>query len=336
MPAIILVAGAVYDSRPDHLMAFQTLMENLFEHLATLSLSAKLLYCVLGVFLIRSAFSLLERKLPLRFGYGGQRYRVRKAVTAAAYIIIFAFITILFADRLKQAGFAVGLFGAGVVVALQDVVASLGGFVAIGFSNLYRVGDRIQVNDTKGDVVDISVMRTTIMETGKWVSGDLYNGRIVRIPNSTVLKGLIFNYSQGFRFVWDEIKIPFTSESDHSYAREMLLRVGKEIVHDYLSEAQDAWKQIVDNYRVDHPSLEPSVTLQVSNGSLEFSLSYIVDYASRTAVKDQLFTKIVDEVLSSNAKLKWASPLTAVVLQPANAHFPAPANLALVTGATAR
>ena len=60
------------------------------------------------------------------------------------------------------------------------------------------------MNDTKGDVVDISVMRTTIMETGKWVSGDrdVYNGRIVRIPNSTVLKGLIFNYSQGFRFVW--------------------------------------------------------------------------------------------------------------------------------------
>jgi small-conductance mechanosensitive channel len=336
MLAIIFAAGVLYGLRPDHLTAFQTLMQNLFEHLAALSLTAKLVYCILGVFLIRSAFRLLERKLPLHFGYGDQRYRVRKAVTAAAYIIIFIFITILFEDRLKQVGFAVGLFGAGVVVALQDVVASLGGFVAIGFSNLYRVGDRIQVNDTKGDVVDISVMRTTIMETGKWVSGDLYNGRIVRIPNSTVLKGVVFNYSQGFRFVWDEIKVPLTSESDHSYAREMLLRAGKEIVHEYLSEAQDAWKQIVDNYRVEHPSLEPSVTLQVSNGSLELSLSYIVDYASRTIVKDQLFTKIVDEVVGSNGRLKWASSLTAVVLQPATAHFPAPADLAFMTGATAR
>ena len=113
MLPIIFAASVLNGSRSDHLMAFQTLMENLFEHLAALSLSAKLLYCVLGVFLIRSAFSLLERKLPLHFGYGGQRYRVRKVVTAAAYIIIFAFITILFADRLKQAGFAVGLFGAG-------------------------------------------------------------------------------------------------------------------------------------------------------------------------------------------------------------------------------
>jgi small-conductance mechanosensitive channel len=311
-------------------------MEHLFEHLAALSLTAKLVYCTLGVVLIRSAFRQLERRLPLRFGYGDQRYRVRKIVTATAYLIIFAFITILFADQLKQVGFAVGFFGAGVVVALQDVVASLGGFVAIGFSNLYRVGDRIQVNETKGDVVDISVMRTTIMETGKWVSGDLYNGRIVRVPNSTVLKGLVFNYSQGFRFVWDEIKIPLTSESDHCYAREVLLRVGKETVDDYLAEAQDAWKQIVENYRVEHPFLEPTVTLQVSSGSLEFSLSYIVDYARRTIVKDQLFTRIVDEVVSSNGKLKWAASLATVVLQQASAPFPAPANLAFLAAAPAR
>jgi hypothetical protein len=110
----------------------------------------------------------------------------------------------------------------------------------------------------------------------------------------------------------------------------MLLRVGKETVNDYLLEAQDAWKQIVDNYQVEHPFLEPTVALQISGGSLEFSLSYIVDYARRTIVKDQLFTKIVDEVVSSNGKLKWASSLTTVVLQPA------PANLALVTGAGAR
>jgi len=319
MLAIIFAAAVLYGLGADHLKGFQPTIDQVFEHLAALSLTAKLVYCILGVFLIRSVFRLLKRKLPMHFGYGDQRYRARKIVTAAAYTIILAFIVILFWDKLRQVGFAAGLFGAGVVVALQDVVASLGGFVAIGFSNLYRVGDRIQVNDTKGDVVDISLMRTTIMETGKWVSGDLYNGRIVRIPNSTVLKGQVFNYSQRFRFVWDEIRISLTFASDHSHAREMLLRVGQETVNDYLSEAQDAWKQIVDNYRVEHPFLEPTVTLQVSSGSLEFSLSYIVDYARRTIVKDQLFTKIVDEVVSSNGKLKWASSLTTVVLQPSPA-----------------
>ena len=311
-------------------------MERLFDHIAALSLTARLIYSILGVILIRSAFRLLERTLPPHFGYGDQRYHVRKTVTAAAYIIILSFITILFADRLKHVGFAVGFLGAGVVVALQDVIASLGGFIAIGFSNLYRVGDRIQVNETKGDVVDISIMRTTVLETGNWVSGDLYSGRIVRIPNSLVLKGLVFNDSQGFRFVWDEVKIRLTAESDHQHTREMLLRIAKETVSDYLVEAQASWKQIVENYRIENPVLEPTVTLQAGGGSLEFSLSYLVDYTKRTTVKDQLFTKIVDEVASSKGRLEWASSSTTVVLQAAPADFRALGDLSSATGATAR
>ena len=303
-------------------------MEHFFEHIAALSLTAKLVYSVLGVIVIRSTFRLLELKLPLRFGYGDQRYRVRKTVTAAAYLIIFIFVTVLFSDRLKHVGFAGGLLGAGIVVALQDVVSSVGGFLAIGISNLYRVGDRIQVNETKGDVLDISVMRTTIMETGNWVSGDLYNGRLVRIPNSSVLKGLVFNYSQGFRYVWDEIKVRLTPESDQWHAREMLLRVGKETVSGYLADAQGAWKHIVDNYRVENPLLEPMVTLQASSGALEFSLSYIVDYTKRTIVKDHLFTKVVDEVANNKGRLEWAPSSTSVLLQPATAELREAANLA--------
>jgi small-conductance mechanosensitive channel len=229
---------------------------------------------------------------------------------------------VLFEDRLRRASFTLGLFGAGVVVALQDVIASIGGWFAILFSNLYRVGHRIQIGETKGDVIDISLMRTTVMETGNWVSGDLYNGRIVRIPNGAVLKGQVFNYSQGFRFVWDEVKARFSSESDHRQAREMLLRVANETVTDYLKEAQNSWKKVVENYRLAHPLLEPTVTLLVSGGSLEFSLSYIVDYTKRTVVKDQLFTKIVDEVANSHGRIEWASCSTTVVLQPGAVDLP--------------
>ena len=309
-------------------------MDRLFEHIAALSLTAKLICAILGVVVIRGVFRLLERILPPRFGDGDHRYRVRKMVIAAAYIIILIFLVILFEDRLKHVGFALGLFGAGIVVALQDVIASFGGFIAIEFSNLYRVGDRIQVNETKGDVIDISVMRTTVMETGNWVSGDLYNGRIVRIPNNAVLKGPVFNYSQGFRFVWDEIKVRLTSKSDHQLAREMLLRVAKETVSDYQVEAQDSWNRITENYRIENPLLEPIVTLQANGEALEFSLSYIVDYTKRTIVKDQLFTKIVDEVVNSNGRLEWTSSSTTAV-QPAT-DSGGPVKLASANGGASR
>jgi small-conductance mechanosensitive channel len=74
------------------------------------------------------------------------------------------------------------------------------------------------------------------METGSWVSRDSHNGRIVYIPNSTVLKGTIFNDSQGFRFIWDEINVLLTTTSDCQLAREVILRVAKEAIGEYLLE----------------------------------------------------------------------------------------------------
>jgi small-conductance mechanosensitive channel len=166
-------------------------------------------------------------------------------------------------------------------------------------------------------VIDIGLLRTTLLETGNWVSGDLYNGRIVRVPNSTVLRGTVFNYSQGFRFIWDEIKVLFTTTSDCQFARETLLRAAKEASGEYLVEAQTSWKEISDNYRSENPPLEPTVALVVDGRSLEFTVSYVVDYAKRTAMKDQLFTKIVEQVVKSNGRLEWASSAVTLTSQPA-------------------
>jgi small-conductance mechanosensitive channel len=191
---------------------------------------------LLGILFIHAAFDLLERRLPGYFRELDARYRARKFAVFAGYVVGIVFVTILFEDRLGRLNFALGIAGAGLVVALQDVIASFAGWLAIGWSNLYKVGDRIQIGETKGDVIDISFMRTEVVETGNWVSNDLYNGHVGRIPNSAALKGPIFNYSQGFRFVWDEIKVPLTADSDHLTARAMLLRIAKENVAAYLAD----------------------------------------------------------------------------------------------------
>lgn len=184
-------------------------------------------------------------------------------------------------------------------------MASVGGWFAIGASKLYSMGDRIRIGDTKGDVIDISILRTTVLETGNWVSGDLHNGRLARIPNSLVLKGPVFNYTQGFRFVWDEIKVTLTAQSDHRFARIMLLDIAQETVADFMEEAQHTWKDVKDDYRIENPGLEPLMSLAVNGGSLEFTVSYIVDYAQRTLMKDRLFTKIADEIANNQGRLEW-------------------------------
>jgi len=282
-------------------------MNEFVNQVFTLSLFGKCVAAIVGILFIHATFRLMEQTLPRHFGRADARYKVRKFVVFSGYCAALLFLAILFEDRLGRLSFALGVAGAGVAVALQDVLASIAGAFSIGFSKLYTVGDRIQVGDIRGDVIDIGLLRTTLMETGNWVNKDLYNGRIVRIPNSAVLKGSVFNYSQGFRFLWDEIKVVFTAASECELAKEMLLRAAKEAMGEYLIEAQASWKVISENYQSANPPLEPTVALMVTGGSLEFTLSYVVDYMKRTAMKDTLFTRIVKEVADSNGRLAWAS-----------------------------
>ncbi len=282
-------------------------MNEFFQHAASLSLLTKCVAAAIGIIVIHGGFRLLEQTLPRRFGRGNARYKVRKFVVFSGYLCILLFLAILFEDRLGRLSFTLGVAGAGVAVALQDVVASIAGAFSIGFSKLYAVGDRIQIGDMHGDVIDIGILRTTLIETGNWVSKDLYNGRIVRIPNSVVLKGSVFNYSQGFQFIWDEIKLFFTPASDCQLIREMLARVAREAMGEYLVEAQASWKAVSDDYRSVNPPLEPTVALIVTAGALEFTLSYVVDYTKRTSMQDQLFTRIVHEVANSSNRIAWKS-----------------------------
>ena len=299
-------------------------MDGLLKQAMSLSLVEKCIAAVLGILVIHAAFRVLEETLPRRFGRANSRYKVRKFVVFSGYITILLFLAILFEDRLGRLSFAIGLIGAGVAVALQDVLASVAGAFTIGFSKLYMVGDRVQIGDTRGDVIDIGLLRTTLMETGTWVRMDLYNGRIVRVPNSAVLKGSVFNYSQGFRFLWDEIKVVFTVGSDWQLAREMLTQVAREMTGDYLAEAQSSWKAVSDYYETANPPLQPLVTLVMNGGNLEFSVSYVVEYMKRTAVQDKLFTKIVQEVANSGGRLQWASTPTTVAAPPTTPPAAAP------------
>src|SRR5271155_4801380 len=298
-------------------------MNEILKQSMSLSLLGKCVAAVVGILLIHTAFRVLEQTLPRHFGQADARYKARKFVVFTGYVAVLLFLAILFEDRLGRLSFALGIAGAGVAVALQDVLASIAGAFSIGFSRLYAVGDRVQIGETRGDVIDIGLLRTTLMEVGSWVGRDLYSGRIVRIPNSAVLKGSVFNYSQGFRFIWDQIKVVFTTASDATIARGMLLRVANDVIGEYLVEAQNSWNAVSDDYRTENPPLQPVVALTVNAGSFEFIVSYVVDYTKRTGVQDRMFTKIVEEVAKSDGRLAWSSSGVTVINQP-----PAPDPLA--------
>jgi small-conductance mechanosensitive channel len=267
----------------------------------------KLVAALIGLAAVYTLSRLAQRSINRLVADATTRYRGRKFVAFLGYLAAIALVATIFSSRLGGFTVAFGVAGAGIAFALQEVIASAAGWVAVSFGNFYSPGDRVQLGGIKGDVIDIGILRTTLMEVGQWVNADLYNGRIVRVANSFVFKEPVFNYSGDFPFLWDEITLPVRYGSDWEYTRAILNQVVDEICKDYAIESAEAWKRAVNRYRLEDAKIEPMITLAATDNWIEFTVRYIVDYRKRRFVRDRLFTRILEEVDKSGNRIRLAS-----------------------------
>ncbi len=276
----------------------------------------KLLAAVLGLLVIHVVVRIAQRAIAPHIKDSDARYRTRKFVTFIGYAAGLLLLAAVFSDRLGRLTVAFGVAGAGVAFALQEVIASVAGWVAVNFATFYRVGDRVQLGGIKGDVIDIGILRTTLMECGQWINADQYNGRIVRVANSFVFKDPVFNYSGDFPFLWDEIVVPVRYGSDTRLARELLVQVANETVGGYAATAREGWKQIVNRYRIEDARIDPMVTLIANDNWLEFTLRYVVDYKKRRTTKDELWQRVLEKVDETGGRVALASATFEIVQTP--------------------
>jgi small-conductance mechanosensitive channel len=273
-----------------------------------------------GILFVTLAVRFARRGINRYVDDADSRYRARKLVGLAGYAVLAFYITLVFRDRLSGVTLTFGIIGAGIAFALQEVFTSAAGWVAITFGRMFKVGDRIEVSGVKGDVIDVSLIRTTLVELGNWVQGDLYSGRLVRVANSAVFKSPVFNYSADFPFLWDELTLPVRYGSDRSLARSILLRAANEVVGSYVPEAVQTWNAMINRYRVVPASVEPLVSLVANDNWMEFTLRYVVDYRARRRTRDALFDRILDDVEASEGKVSLASA-TFELVGPARANL---------------
>jgi small-conductance mechanosensitive channel len=276
----------------------------------------KIVTVIIGILIVVGIVRFLQRSVVQRIKESDSRYRVRKFVSFVGYILGTIVIITVFSDKLGGLTVALGVAGAGIAFALQEVIASFAGWFAISFANFYKTGDRVQLGGIKGDVIDIGILRTTVMEVGEWVKGDLYNGRMVRIANSFVFKEPVFNYSGDFPFLWDEIIVPVKYGSDYRIAKEILQRIANEIVGDYAKQATISWKDMVRKYMIEDASVEPMVTMIANDNWVEFTIRYVVDYKKRRSTKDIIFTQIIEAIEKTDGKITLASATFELVGMP--------------------
>lgn len=283
------------------------MMENQIREFLFNPTIGKIATIIIGIAIIWLIVKMLQKNLFSKINDIDNRYRAKKLSSFFGFLLTIILFIVVLSDKLAGLTVALGVAGAGIAFALQEVIASFAGWLAILFGGFYKTGDRVQLGGVKGDVMDIGVLRTTIMETGQWVDGDLYNGRIVLIANSYVFKEPVFNYSGDFPFLWDEIKIPIQYGSNYEKTKIILEKIGVEVAGDLTQKSQEKWQKMQQKYLLEEAQTKPMVSLIANDNWVEFTLRYVVSYKRRRATKTELFTKILTDIEATNGEIKFAS-----------------------------
>jgi small-conductance mechanosensitive channel len=233
-----------------------------------------------------------------------RRYYVSKSFYFIYILVnIFALWTIWLEDlQFLVLGF--GLVAAAFTLTLQDVAKNFAGGLNILFNGIYRVGDRIEIGSKKGDVIDIDIFYTTIMEINEWVSAEQPTGRLSIIPNSFVLSNTTNNYTKDFDFLWDEIMFPITYSSDWKAARTLLI----DAINQETKMVEDLAEKEISNmerkYFLSRGSTNAEVFVRLTDNWIELTGRYVTPVRQRRMIRNRISQKILEEIeISENIKI---------------------------------
>lgn len=225
-------------------------------------------------------------------------YRVKK--TGGYVFIALGFILVgrVWFMGIQSVTTFLGLFSAGVAIAMKDLIMNIAGWAYIIWKGPFNVGDRIEIDGISGDVIDIQLFEFALMETRNWVDADQSTGRIVYIPNSRVFNDALFNYSRGIPYVWEEIPIYVTFESNWKKAKAILLEIAKQHGESISEEAEASIKEASRKFMIFNAKLDPTVYTSIHNkNGITLTIRYLCAYRNRRDSSQRVYEKILDRFL---------------------------------------
>jgi small-conductance mechanosensitive channel len=233
-----------------------------------------------------------------RLRHAVARYNLRRILRLiVGLILLFIVVSVLFVNWYTAVA-AVGLTSLILGFALQTPISSFIGWIYILIRAPYRVGDRIQIGDARGDVIDVSYLDTTLWEIGgRHLSTNHPSGRLIKFPNTNVFQEAVFNYSWPlFPYVWNEIKFHVAYESDLEFVATTMQRIAEEEIGESMMEKVKLYRELLARTPVNHLDVRerPAVLFRVSENTwLEAIVQYLVHPKEAGRVKTQLTRKLL-------------------------------------------
>lgn len=206
-----------------------------------------------------------------------------------------------------------GLVTAGITIVLQDfILAFFGWFVLMGKSGI-RVGDRVEINGVSGEVTEIGLMNTTLLEIGNLTDAGLPTGRRISFNNSFAIRGQFFNYSTAGQWMWDEIKITIPSTANPRQALERIQKVVNDETAENAGMALREWKSSMHRGRLSRLDTTPVVNLVTAGSGYEIQIRYVTRASTRFDTRISLYRRVFDSIQEPGAMVKTDSQVESPV-----------------------
>lgn len=235
------------------------------------------------------------------------RYRWRKTSVYLAFLVGVLVIVRIWFQGIGSLSTMIGLVSAGVVIALKDPFANLAGWVFIVWRQPFNVGDRIQIGDVCGDVIDLRIFQFTLMEIGNWVHADQSTGRILHVPNGRVFTETTANYSRGFQYIWDEIGVLVTFESDWEKAKKIFSEIVTRHAEHLSVQAERRVREASMKFMIFYSKLTPIVYTSVEDCGVLLTLRYLTEPQKRRSRMEAIWEDIL-RALAQHDDIDFAYP----------------------------
>lgn len=221
------------------------------------------------------------------------RYNLKRILRLVVYLVLaLIVVSVLFANWYAAVA-SLGLISLVLGFALQTPITSFIGWLYILMREPYRVGDRIQIGDATGDVIDVTYLDTTLWEVGgPHISTDHPSGRLVKFPNANVLTSPVYNYSWPvFPYVWNEIKFQVAYDSDFAFVAQVMREAAEEELGEAMIERVRTFREVLAKTPVDELQVNerPSVLFRIdANTWVDAIVRYVVDPRQAGPIKTRL------------------------------------------------
>ncbi len=220
-------------------------------------------------------------------------YKIKKGVNYTLFAVTIVILLGMWAGSMGTFSTYFGLVSAGLAIALKDIVINIAAWFFILVRRPFEVGDRIEIDHVAGDVIDQRVFQFTLNEIGNWVHGEQSTGRIIHIPNQQVFTHPLANYTKGFKYIWNEIPILITFESDWEVAKVILREIAVTHSAHLSADAEDKIREAARNFMIYYHNLTPTVYTSVGSNGVTLTIRYLCEPRLRRDSEEQIWEAIL-------------------------------------------